>query len=142
MTSESGLSGEGLDQLLTSARQALEAARSGTAADREPIEAVGTAGDDEQIRVTVRTPGEVTSIQLDPRAMRLPSEDLAEQLTLAVNQALTALRANAVAAVAPVDLDTLNGQLENLHQESIRQMERFSSAVGGAVDQIRRRGGT
>jgi hypothetical protein len=47
-----------------------------------------------------------------------------------------------VAAVAPVDLDTLNGQLENLHQESIRQMERFTSAVGGAVDQIRRRGGT
>ena len=141
MTSESGLTGEGLDQLLSSARQALEAARTGGSSSAEPVQAVGTAGDDEQIRATVRTPGQLTSLELDPRVMRLPSAELAEQIMLAINRALTELRNQAVATAA-VDLDALNGQLQDLHQESIRQMERFTSAIDGAVSQIRSRGGT
>ena len=142
MTFESGLTGEGLDQLLSSARQALEAARTGGSSSAEPVQAVGTAGDDEQIRATVRTPGQLASLELDPRVMRLPSAELAEQIMLAVNRALTELRSQAVAAAAAVDLDALNGQLQDLHQESIRQMERFTSAIDGAVGQIRSRGGT
>src|SRR5262245_14847799 len=119
-----GGSDMGLDRLLADTRQALESIRGGAAVPDEPLEGTGTAHDD-QVRATVRTPGRVTALDLNPRVMRLPSEELAEHIVTAVNAALDDLRAKAVDAATPVDLGTLGTQLADLQGESIRQMERF-----------------
>ena len=136
------LSGEGLDRLLADTRRALDSVRSAAPpGDAEPASGEGTAADG-QIRARAGMPGQVTALELDPRTMRLPASELAAQITTAVNAALDDLRAQSVAAAAPVDLAALNTQLEDLHRESIQQMDRFTSAVAGAVAQIRQRGGT
>src|SRR5262249_18602858 len=123
-------------------REALASAR-GTGAPVEPLEATGTAHDD-QVRATVRAPGRLTALELDPRVMRLPSEDLSGHIIVAVNAALEDLRARAADAIgaeaAAPDLNALGGRLAELHTESIRQMERITSAVQGAIEQIRSRG--
>lgn len=137
MTESTSLGSEGFDELLGRARQAMESVRAGTDPTAEPLEAVGTAGDG-KVRVTVRSPGRVSALELDPRMMRLGSEELAQHLVTAVNAALDELRARTVDTVAPVDLNSLNSQLADLHNESVRQMERFTSAIGAAVAQIRR----
>jgi hypothetical protein len=136
-----GLGIEGLDQLLAETGRALAAIRSGSAAgEGEPMEGTGSARDD-QVRAVVRAPGQLTALSLDPRLMRLPSEELADDIMVAVNAALTDLRTKAVGAALPADPDALREQLGALHGESIRQMSRFTSAISGAVAEIRLRRG-
>lgn len=49
---------------------------------------VGTAeGAEGRIKVTVRPGGRIESLELDPRALRLPSEDLAETIVATVHEA-------------------------------------------------------
>ena len=60
---------------------------------------------------------------------------------MAVNAALDDLRTRAVDAALPVDVDTLREQLGELHTESIRQMSRFTTAIRGAIAEIRARKG-
>jgi DNA-binding protein YbaB len=140
---DGGLGAAGLDRLLADTRRALAAAQGGMPASGEPLEGVGTAHDD-QVRATVRAPGRLTALDLNPRVMRLASEELSEHIIAAVNAALDDLRTRATAAVpageAAPDLGALGGQLAELHTESIRQMERITSAVQGAIEQIRSRG--
>ena len=131
------LSGEGLDRLLADTRRALESVRAAAPArDVEPATGTGAAAD-EQVRVTATAPGELTGLEIDPRLLRLPVAELSAHLRNAVNAALADLRAKAVESAIPVDVGRLSSQLVDLHNESIRQMERFTSAITGAVDQIR-----
>jgi hypothetical protein len=134
--------GAGLDQLLAQARQALAAVRSGDAAGgTEPVEGVGTARD-EQIRAVVRAPGRVTGLEINPRLLRLPSAELAEEITAAVNTALADLQARtSQATAAPADVAALQGQLEELQADSVRQLQGFLSGLDAAVQQIRARKG-
>ena len=136
MPTNGGLDSAGLDELLASTRRALESVRGARPADGEAPVGVGTAAD-EQVRVTATAPGELTGLEIDPRLLRLPVAELSAHLRNAVNAALADLRAKAVESATPVDVGRLSSQLVDLHNESIRQMERFTSAITGAVDQIR-----
>jgi hypothetical protein len=106
--------------------------------DAEPAEGVGAAMDG-AIRVTAALPGLVTSLELDPKVMRSSSRELAHHVTEAVNAALADLRTQVAGAAVPVDPKALSAQVAQLQDESIRQMERFTSAIGQAIEQIRRR---
>lgn len=134
-----------LDHLLTRTRTMFDSlavgARPDAAAEQEePAEARGTgesaAG---QVRVTVVAPGEIGSLRLEPTALRLGSDELADRVTAAVNAALAdyRARAGAMAAVVP---DGLAGQLRDLHEESVRGMAAFADAMNDALAQIRRGG--
>ena len=126
--------GADLDRLLTETRRAL--ASVSNAGTTEAVEGVGTSAA-EQIRAVVRSPGRLTELQVDPRLMRLPSEDLTQQIMAAVNAALDDLRGKAVAATMPADLGRLGDELATLHTDSVRQMERFTSAMNDAIGRIR-----
>jgi hypothetical protein len=136
---DGGLDSAGLDELLANTRRALESVRGARPAGGDAPVGVGAAAG-AQVRVTAAAPGELTGLEIDPRLLRLPAAELAAHVVDAVNAALADLRAKAVEAATPVDVDRLGSQLADLHNESIRQMQRFTSAITGAVDQIRGRG--
>jgi YbaB/EbfC DNA-binding family len=139
MTGTSGLGAEGLDNLLSDTRRLIDSMRTSAPTDNgEPPEGVGTAMDG-AIRCTAGLPGLVTSLELDPKVMRHASRDLAHHVAEAVNAALADLRAKVTGTVTPVDPNVLSAQVAQLQDESIRQMERFTSAIGLAIEQIRRR---
>jgi DNA-binding protein YbaB len=143
-------SGE-FDRMLSEARSALESLRTGRAdpsgaaataaapedAGGEPAEGVGEAADG-KVRVTAGPGGLLKSVELDPRALRLGSEELAEQVMAAVNAALTDLRSAAAGAAAAqaVDPAGLANALHELQDRSVRQMEMISQAFNDALSRL------
>lgn len=97
-------------------------------------------GADGMVTVTVVPPGEVAALNLDPRAMRLPSETLAEEITSAVNQALTDLRGKAT-TIGPIDLGGLGDTLRRIQEDSGRRLAAFTDALVEAQDRLAARGG-
>lgn len=129
----------GLDALLEQTRQALE--RAG-----EPVpggkSASGTGtGADGLVKVRVG-PRHVESLSVDPRAMRLGSQALADQIRSAVNAAFDDLWKNAGGAEAVAKAQegkrALTAQLQNLQDESMRNMTMFTQAVADAVAALNR----
>ncbi|XVQ11666.1 YbaB/EbfC family nucleoid-associated protein [Spirillospora sp. CA-255316] len=148
-------SGE-FDRMLSEARSALESLRTGRTdpsaaaaaasaasgdAGGEPAggvaEGVGEAADG-KVRVTAGPGGLLKSVELDPRALRLGSEELAEQVMAAVNAALTDLRSAAAGAAAAqaVDPAALTNALHELQDRSVRQMEMISQAFNDALSRL------
>ncbi|MFC4069393.1 YbaB/EbfC family nucleoid-associated protein [Actinoplanes subglobosus] len=124
------------DDLLQRSRRLLDAVRRGeTPPDGEPV-TVTTEAADGLVRV-VAGEGRIESIDLDPRAMRLDSRTLSEELTAAVNAALDELRASAGSAQG-VDLAALDGQLRQVQDEGVRRMAEISSAVQAVMARIHR----
>jgi hypothetical protein len=130
-----GFTGADLDRLMSETRRALAAAASSSPPATD-TEGVGVAADD-QVRAVVRLPGQLTELHVDPRLMRLPSEELTEQVITAVNAALEDLRRKSVAAAMPADLNRLGSDLAALQTDSIRQMQRFTSAMTDAISRTR-----
>lgn len=130
-----GLPVNELERMLNDARKTLAAMRQGggTSAGQEPaeqIEGIGEAAEG-RIKVTAVTGGRITDVHIDPRAMRLGSEALGEQLAIAVNAALDDLRAKAAGAAADqvVDVTALSKRVEQLQNDSLRQMALLSQAI-------------
>ncbi|HEU5130398.1 MAG TPA: hypothetical protein VFU12_20635 [Glycomyces sp.] len=80
-----------------------------------------------RIRVTAGAGGEI-GIALDPKAMRLGSEELAQELTSAVNEALASLREQQLNA-KNLDLDAINEQVAELQQKASAQLSSFMDGV-------------
>lgn len=139
----------GAERLLTDARRALDVMRAGgDAADRAADPAVdrvaevrgeGSAADG-QVQAVAVTGGRLESVRVDPRAMRMGSEALSEQVVLAVNAALDDLRGKVSEQPMPgaVDPAALAAQMRELQDESVRQMEKFGQAIGDALGRITR----
>ncbi|MEV5828740.1 YbaB/EbfC family nucleoid-associated protein [Spirillospora sp. NPDC052242] len=130
-----------LDRMLTEARKALESMRQGKTApgtgDAETVEGVGEAGDG-RVKVTAVSGGRLKKVEINPRAMRLSAEELGEHLVTAANAALDDLRSNAAdAAGQAVDVDRLNKQVEEIQNESLRQMTMISQAFNDAISKVR-----
>ncbi|WP_018653690.1 YbaB/EbfC family nucleoid-associated protein [Actinomadura flavalba] len=137
------LSGNDLDRMLTDARRTLEAMRSGRqapGADAPVVEGVGEAADG-RVRVTAVTGGRLTSVDLDPRALRMASHELGEALVQAANAALDELRGKAAGAAADeaVDTEALGKRVEEIQNESLRQMQMISQALTDTVNKIGQR---
>ncbi|MFI0450848.1 YbaB/EbfC family nucleoid-associated protein [Actinomadura sp. 6N118] len=147
-------SGADLDRMLTDARKTLESMRKGDSAGQpaatprtsdsgtparggEPIEGVGLAADG-RVRATVVAGGRLKSVDMDPRAMRLASAELGEQIVVAVNAALDDLRTKAAAAPTDEVVDTaaLGKQVEEIQNQSLRQMELITQALNDTISKI------
>lgn len=93
-------------------------------AEPEPLVAERAEG---QIRVTAGPGGEI-GIALDPKAMRLGSEALSQQLAGAVNEALTAYKERQ-GLLQNLDLDAVNQQIEELQQQASTQLNTFMDGI-------------
>jgi hypothetical protein len=133
----SGLNAGDIDRLLEDTRRALAEMRDDPR--RRPPADVRGAGSaaDGQVRAIVGTGGFLEALEVDPRAMRLGSGPLCDEIVVAVNAALDDLRAKVLEAVPELpgraDLDR---QLNDLRTESVRRMEMFTQGVTDAVTQI------
>ncbi|MFI6514814.1 YbaB/EbfC family nucleoid-associated protein [Spirillospora sp. NPDC050679] len=130
-------SGADLDRMLSEARRTLESMRTGGApapSDDKPVEGVGEAADG-RVRVTTVTGGRLKKVELDPRAMRLPSQELGEHIVAAANAALDDLRAKAASAGAAEAVDTaaLGKRVEEIQNESLRQMTTLSQSIADTI---------
>jgi DNA-binding protein YbaB len=130
-----GLDAEQFERMLDRSRRMLDTVREGEIADTdaEPATGSGEAADG-LVRATA-TGGRLHRLELDPRAMRLPSETLAEEITIAVNAALNDLRA-ASADVRGTDLAALGRQVREVQDEGVRRMAMISSAIQDAMARI------
>ncbi|MDN3241132.1 hypothetical protein [Glycomyces tritici] len=79
------------------------------------------------IKVTASANGEIR-IALNPLAMRIGSEQLAEELSGAVNESLAALNEARLAA-QNLDLDAINQQVEALQEQASAQLNNFMDGI-------------
>ena len=136
----------GFERVLAETRRTLEEIRAGSggagAGEAPEIRGEGVAADG-QVLATARTGGRLESVQLDPRALRMGSQALGEQIVLAVNAALDSLQTQAGAQAAPPAADpaALAERMRELQDQSVRQMYVFSQSIADAVDRISRSAG-
>jgi hypothetical protein len=119
----------GLLRLLAETTSALESVRSG----ESPI-GTGHAADG-LIVVHASLPGRVTGIRLDPAALDLPPDELAAELTSAVNAALADLPSGSP------DLAGLGAELRDIQSRTSQQLSAFTSALLDAQATLIRRAG-
>jgi DNA-binding protein YbaB len=137
-------SADDLDRELSQARRMLLDLRrdpgTGAAADdEEPVRGEGQAADG-MVKVTVEG-GRISKVDLNPRAMRLASEDLGKAFASAANAALAEFTSKATSEVSPVaDPAALAAQLAELQDYSVRQMARYSQAMSDVVARLGRSG--
>jgi DNA-binding protein YbaB len=134
-----------LDRLLEQTRRSLEQVRAAGAADPAAPDVRGTGvGADGQITAVARPGGHLESLRMDPRALRMGSEALCEQIVAAVNAALDDLRANAgqPPAQAGVDTAALAARMSELQSQSARQMAAFTQGISDVLARIRSSTGT
>ncbi|MBQ0905685.1 hypothetical protein [Micromonospora sp. U21] len=131
---------EGFEAVLAQARQALQAVRSGASAGDEPAaEGTGTACDG-LIQITAQG-GRLAEVTINPRALRLPAEDLAEGFREAANAALADLDAKSAPESPPItDPAALSQQLERLQEQSAQQMARYTRSIEETLGRMRERG--
>jgi DNA-binding protein YbaB len=128
-----------LDRMLTETRKLLGQVRSGDGtASSEAAEGRGSAADG-RIIVVAGAGGEITSIELDPRVMRMGSQDLAEHLVEAVNQALRELRAQAATADVSIAPEILEQRLAEVQDQGLRQMAMFTEGLQEVIARLGQR---
>lgn len=129
------------ERLLEDTRRVLEQIRSGDGEvpDEEEVHGEGEAADG-QVRAVVVTGGRLKSLSVDPRAMRMGSAALCEQIVVAVNAALDDLRGKAAGqpVTSAADPAALAERIRDLQNESVRQMDRFSQGIADVLDRISR----
>jgi DNA-binding protein YbaB len=138
------------DRLMDQTRAALRELRNGnlTDTDDEATEEIVGEGEaaDGRIRAAAGIGGVVNSIELDPRALRLPSDELGEQIVVAVNAALEDLKAkvaeSAGTALQGFDPEALAEQMLELQDQSVRQMSQFTAGMEEMLGRIARAAGT
>ncbi|HEY9473405.1 MAG TPA: YbaB/EbfC family nucleoid-associated protein [Mycobacteriales bacterium] len=137
-----GLGAGSIDRLLEDTRRVLEEMRPGDGEPPAPGELRGEGqAADGQVRAVAVAGGRLESLTVNPRAMRMGSEALCEQIVVAVNAALDDLRGrveNQAVTAGAVDPAALTEQMRDLHTESARQMEMFTQGIRDALDQISR----
>ncbi|WP_116067189.1 YbaB/EbfC family DNA-binding protein [Asanoa ferruginea] len=125
------------DQALSAARQALQDAIAGAAPAAGPSSGVGADG---LIQVTAEGQ-RLTSVTVDPRAMRLPAEEFGAELLSAVNAALASGDPAPVPEAAALpDPAALSRQLEELQNQSLRQMARYTQSISEVMAALKQRG--
>ncbi|MCC3765605.1 YbaB/EbfC family nucleoid-associated protein [Glycomyces sp. TRM65418] len=116
--------------------QALQVAKDGQRAQEEAgnstVEVEAAKG---MVRVEATLAGKVTVTIDNPRAMRLGSAELAEEITIGVNAALDKAREQAGLPGA-VDLDALNEKVEEIQQQSVQQLSSFMSTLADSHARI------
>ncbi|WUI01184.1 YbaB/EbfC family nucleoid-associated protein [Spirillospora sp. NBC_00431] len=129
------------ERMLSETRALLDQVRGGgTPPGAEDVEGHGAAADG-KVKVVAGAGGELTSVELDPRAMRMPSEELADALRSAVNEALRELRSRSRAAETAIDPDVLAQGLRDAQDQGLRQMAAFTQSLDDLMTRIGSRDG-
>ncbi|NUQ89639.1 MAG: hypothetical protein HOQ43_14420 [Glycomyces artemisiae] len=113
-------------QVVNDGKQAQEAAGNQT------VEVEAAEG---MIRVSATLAGKVKVDLVDPRAVRLSKEYLSEEITNGVNAALDAAREQAGMPGA-VDLAALSEKVEEIQQQSVKQLSSFMSTLVDSQQRI------
>lgn len=126
-----------LERQLSETRQILRTMRAGTTPAVDEVEPARGVGEDADgmVRVEVEA-GKVTRVTLDPRAMRRPSEDLAEAFTAAVNAAFANLATTPAQATPLQDPAALEARLVELQDQSVRQMSRYMQGISEVLARL------
>lgn len=133
-----------MDEQISRARRRLDELRAAPAAPQEPgapaAEPATAVSEDERVRVTAAG-RRLTTVDLDPRLLRLDADDLAADLTTVINAALDRARPAPPAPqdVPPVDLNAIRARLDAVLTQGQDGMRRMTSAIGDAVAQVNER---
>ncbi|MGA3486519.1 YbaB/EbfC family nucleoid-associated protein [Micromonosporaceae bacterium DT55] len=134
----------GMGQMLDRAMAVLNSiGADGSAAPRpEPVTIEGNgSGADGMVHVTAESPGHITGLVIEPRALRLGTEVLAEEISNAVNAALADLRSQAAATSVAPDLARLEEQLREVQANALHQFRAQNAALIEVQERIARQGG-
>ncbi|MEU1737245.1 YbaB/EbfC family nucleoid-associated protein [Streptosporangium sp. NPDC020145] len=106
----------------------------------DPLQGSGRAADG-QVSVLVGPDGRLAALNLNPRVMRMASEDLAREILTAVNAALDDLRANipGLDPAAIPDPGRLAESLEGVHADVTRRLDEFASGIESTVRRLEER---
>ncbi|MER7213581.1 YbaB/EbfC family nucleoid-associated protein [Streptosporangium sp. NPDC000239] len=106
----------------------------------DPLQGSGRAADG-QVGVLVGPDGRLAALNLNPRVMRMASEDLAREILTAVNAALDDLRANipGLDPAAIPDPGRLAESLEDVHADVTRRLDEFASGIESTVRRLEER---
>ncbi len=123
------------ERSLTEARQALRSVRTANAnagAGAEPVQGLGEAKDG-LIKVVFEQ-GRLAKVEVDAKARRLDSDELAAAFKEAANAALADLESKAATpppgdAGLLTDPAALDARLSELQDQSLRQMTRYTQAI-------------
>jgi DNA-binding protein YbaB len=133
------------DRLLRETRRSLESLRAGPAPSRpeEPANARPVRGTGEAYEGQVRagaSDGRLERLEVEPKLMRLPPEQLAPHLVAAANAALDDLRAKTPAtdAGSAVDPAVLAERLGEVTNEGLARMASISQGLTEAIARISR----
>jgi DNA-binding protein YbaB len=128
MSHELGI--DDLDQLLGKTRQVLEAARAHGTTDDEDVRGEG-ADIDGLVRVVVAAGGRVDRVDVDPRALRLGSHEVAERAVTAVNAALDDLDATAAERgdFGGLDAAEMAARAQEIQNASLRQLQTYAASL-------------
>jgi DNA-binding protein YbaB len=122
--------------IISALEQALQVAKDGQRAQEEAgNSAVEVEVAEGMVRVEATLAGKVTVTIVDPRAVRLGGTVLAEEITIGVNAALDKAREQAGLPGA-IDLDALNEKVEEIQQQSVRQLSSFMSTLADSHERI------
>lgn len=126
-----GLTGS-LNEVMAAAKRVQEIQEAQSAGEPINVEAA-----DGMVTVSVKPPG-AAEVTIKPQAMRLGSEVLAEQVSLAVNEAYATLREQAGAG-AVVNLEELNEQLAEIQRDSTARLSSFLEGIMSAHSRAEQR---
>ncbi len=93
----------------------------------------------ERVTATVAAPGRVVSIAMDPRLLRDGSEAVCEAIADAVNDALGAWQAAALADLPQLDTASMAADLERLQHESLTSASSMFSTLQDVMSRLERR---
>ena len=85
------------------------------------------------IRATVSADGEIRSVEIAPRAMRLAAEEIGEHVATAVNAAFQDLRSGPPSSP---DTESLTARASELQDMSLRQMTRMTQSIADLMAQL------
>ncbi|MBB4916382.1 YbaB/EbfC family nucleoid-associated protein [Streptosporangium saharense] len=132
--------GQPFDDLLAETIRSLSALEDPGDPAPETLRGSGQAADG-QVSVLVGPDGRLAELNLNPRVMRMASEDLAREILTAVNAALDDLRAGipGLDPAAILDPRRLTESLEDVQADVARRLDEFASGVELAVRRLEER---
>ncbi|GAA2691959.1 YbaB/EbfC family nucleoid-associated protein [Actinoplanes palleronii] len=140
MTVNGSVSGE-FARMLDAARCALRAA-SPAPQDEETArqQRLGESADG-QVRAEFGADGRLAAVTLDPRLLRLGTQEIGEHVVAAVNAAIDAMRAGAAPVPAAGDLSQLTEQLQEVRDTAVPRLGAFLQTLTEAQQRMARGGG-
>jgi hypothetical protein len=115
-----------------------ESSRTGPEPTATPAPAGTGEALDGKVEVTV-SGGRISDVRLDPRAMRVPSQELAAAFRDAANAAIADQNTQLTAGTPDVpSVDRLAQTLEEISAESVRTMEASAQGVRDAIAAVQR----